>query len=271
VSEREDGNGRHEIAFEAFGVRLAVGASPPELLDRVRPYLPPGWRACPASTVERRFALAIEETGTYAVTRDGKTLGGGRGIELELALELLDSQMRLYIGRKAPNSIFVHAGAVAHRGKAIVMPAKSFGGKTTLVAALVRAGATYYSDEFAVLDQEGLVHPYAKPLSIRGDGWMQTDHPVDSFGGVAGEDALPLGAIVVTTYRSGAEWRPRRLSAGGGAMALVANAVPAQERPEEVLRTIARAAEAAVVIESDRGEAEEVAPQLLAELDALAA
>jgi len=38
-----------------------------------------------------------------------------------------------------------------------------------------------------------------------------------------------------------------------------------------VLRTIARAAEAAVVIESDRGEAEEVAPQLLAELDALAA
>ncbi len=30
-------------------------------------------------------------------------------------------------------------------------------GKTTLVKAMVEAGATYYSDEFAVLDKEGLV------------------------------------------------------------------------------------------------------------------
>ncbi len=50
-------------------------------------------------------------------------------------------------------------------------------------------------------------------------------------------------------------------------MALLANAVPAQERPEEVMQAISRAARDAVVIESDRGEADAIAPLLLAELE----
>lgn len=260
-------SGEQEIAFEAFGVRLAVAATEPELLELVRPYLPPGWRPCPASKVEQRFSIVIEENGTYALARDGTPLAGARGLERDLALELLDSQLRLYLGRKAPDTIFIHAGVVGHRGRAIVIPAPSFGGKTTLVAALVRAGASYYSDEFAVLDEGGLVHPYAKALSIRGNGVAQTDHPVASIGGVAGQEPVPLGAIVVTSYTPGAKWAPRRLSPGAGAMALLANAVPAKERPEQVMRTISRAAQGAVVIESDRGEADKVAPLLLPELE----
>ena len=149
----------------------------------------------------------------------------------------------------------------------IVIPSASFAGKTTLVTALVKAGAVYYSDEFAVIDRDGLVHPYAKPLSVRGDGWRQTDHAVESFGGVAGDEPLPLGMIVITSYRPGAEWKPKRLSAGAGAMALLANAVPAQERPKEVMHAVSRAAEGAVVIESDRDEADAIAPLLLAELE----
>ena len=44
------------------------------------------------------------------------------------------------------------------------------------MAALVRAGAEYYSDEFAPLDAGGLVHPFAKPLSIRNERFVQVDH-----------------------------------------------------------------------------------------------
>ena len=148
-----------------------------------------------------------------------------------------------------------------------MVPGRSFAGKTMLVTALVRAGATYYSDEFAVLDEQGLVHPYAKPLSLRGDDQMQTDHPVESLGWTAGSEPLPIGAIVITSYRANAEWRPRRLTGGEGAMALLANAVPARERPAQVMRVISRAANGAIAISSDRGEADGVAPQLLAELD----
>lgn len=266
MNEQELATSKHEIAFEAFGVRLAVSASDPELFNRVRQFLPPGWRPCPPSTVERRFSLT-EEDFTYALRRDGEVIGGAEGVDLELALELLDSQLRIYLGRFAPDTIFVHAGAVAHGGRAIVMPGMSFSGKTMLVAALIRAGATYYSDEFAVLDEHGLVHPYAKPLSVRDGGHAQTDHAVASFGGVVAQEPSPLGAIVVTRYRPGAEWEPRRVSAAAGAMALLANAVPAKERPKQVMRTIARAAKGAIVIDSDRGEASATAALLLAELE----
>jgi hypothetical protein len=34
----------------------------------------------------------------------------------------------------------------------------SYSGKTTLVSELIRAGATYYSDEYAVIDERGRVH-----------------------------------------------------------------------------------------------------------------
>lgn len=254
-----------EIAFEAFGVRIAVSASRADVLDRVRAILPPGWRECSPSTVERRYTLTTEAAGTYAITRDHELKT--HGLDLDLALGMLDSEIRVYVGRRAHGYVFIHAGAVSCRGRGIVLPGTSFAGKTTLVAALVRAGAGYYSDEFAVLDHQGLLHPYSKPLSIRGDGRMQIDHSVESLGGVAGEEAIPVGMIVFTSYRPDAQWNPRRVSAGEGAMALLANAVPARERPAEVLRAVSAAAKGAIVIEGDRGEADAIASLLLAELD----
>ena len=188
-----------------------------------------------------------------------------------MALELLDSQIRIYLGRRAPDAIFIHAGAVSHRGVAVVMPGMSFAGKTTLVAALVRAGALYYSDEFAVIDREGFVNPYPKALSVRTDGWMQIDQTVESHGGVTGEGRVPLGMIVITSYRADAEWSPQQRSQGAGAMALLANAVPARERSQEVMEVVSRAAEGALVIESDRAEADAIAPLLLQELERRAA
>jgi hypothetical protein len=267
VAQPEDHGGVDEIAFEAYGVCLAAGSSDPLVLDRMRQFLPPGWKPCPASAVEERFILVSDDAGRYSLTNGGEPLAGTRQLHLDLALDIFDSQLRIYLGRMAPDAIFVHAGVVSHRGSAIVIPAASFGGKTMLVAALVKAGAVYYSDEFAVIDRHGLVQPYAKPLSIRLDGLVQTDHAVESIGGVAGDKPLPLGMIVITTYKQGAEWKPERLSAGRGAMSLLANAVPAKERPEEVMRAISRAADNAVVLESDRGEADEIAPLLLEELE----
>lgn len=254
----------NEVAFEAFGVCLAVSTQPEQLMERVLPLLPPGWQPCPSSEVERHFALRRDRGGTFAFVRDEKTLN--KGMELELALAVLDSQIRIHLGVMTPDMVFIHAGVVAHNGKALVMPGSSFAGKTMLVAALVRAGAIYYSDEFAVIDERGLVHPYAKPLSVRGDDQWQTDHPVESLGGVAGEGAVPLGAIVITSYRPGGEWQPRRVSAGEGAMALLANTIPARDRPEQVMRALKLAAGSAVALEGERGDADPIAANLLAEL-----
>jgi hypothetical protein len=256
------------VAFEAYGLRVAVDASE-EVLKLVQQLLPPDSRPCSPDAVEARFSITRNQVGTYTISRDGQALS--TRLHLDMALEMLDTKLRIYLGRKSPDAIFIHAGAVAHRGTAIVIPGRSFSGKTTLVAALVRAGAVYYSDEFAVIDREGLVRPYAQNLSVRENGWSQTHHPVESFGGQAGQDPVPLGMIAITTYRPDAQWQPAIRSRGAGAMALLANAVPARERSQEVMEAVTRAAETATVIESERGDADAVAPLLLKELERRAA
>jgi hypothetical protein len=151
---------------------------------------------------------------------------------------------------------------VAHDGQAMVIPGPSFSGKTTLVSALVQAGAIYYSDEYAVLDEHGLVHPYAKPLSIR-DPEAVSRFRMSPPPGQAGGTALPIGLIAITRYSRTAAWRPEHRSAGEGALALLSNTVPVRDRPAEALAAVRRAAASARVLEGDRGDATEMAADLL--------
>src|SRR5438477_263298 len=70
----------------------------------------------------------------------------------------------------------------------------SLSGKTTLVREMLRLGATYYSDEFAVVDDSGLVHPFARPLGIREDFFpAQTNYTAENLGASTGVKPLPLG------------------------------------------------------------------------------
>src|SRR5205823_4247094 len=131
--------------------------------------------------------------------------------------------------------LFVHAGVVEWRGAAIVIPGSSWSGKSSLVAALVRAGATYYSDEYAVLDSSGRVYPFARPLGIRGSSFRADRVSVERFGGRAGRDAVPIGLVVATRYRAGGKWRPRVLSPGQTMVALLENTLLTRARSRRVL------------------------------------
>src|SRR5262249_38753244 len=131
--------------------------------------------------------------------------------------------VQLYVAERSPRRVFVHAGVVGWRGRAIVIPGRSFSGKTTLTAALVKAGFTYYSDEYAALDSAGRVHPYARLLGIREHGQFEraTRYTVESLGGKRGARPLPVALVIVSQYKPVAQWRPRRLSAGEGALAML--------------------------------------------------
>ena len=193
---------------------------------------------------------------------DGQRLA--EGDDLDRVCDVLESDLQLYIAEMAPNRVFVHAGVVGWRGKAIAMPGRSRSGKTTLVAALVRAGATYYSDEYAVLDEQGRVHPYAEDLSIRQDnGERPRKCPVEALGGQRGTTPLPVGVVVLSEYQPGAVWHPRVLSAGSGALALLAHTVSARRQPDAALAALREIVVHAVVLEGVRGEASATAPALL--------
>ena len=251
-----------ETAFESFGTRVGVVTDAPEVHERVAALLPPDAQPCPSAEAQGWLSVLSNPDGTYDFLIDGSRVTSQ--IDLTFALTLLETQLRIFVGLNAPNRIFIHAGVVAHEGRAIVIPGRSFAGKTSLVLALVRAGALYYSDEFAVLDDQGLVHPYAKPVSVRGDDQIQSDHDIGLFGGVAGEEALPVGAAVFSEYRPDAQWNPTELSPGRGALMMFANTLAAMKRAEEAMHAIRMAVEGALMLEGDRGEADAMAEDLLA-------
>lgn len=68
-----------------------------------------------------------------------------------------------------PRFLIVHAGVVlAPDGSAVVLPAASGGGKTTLTAGLVRAGFAFLSDEMAAIDPESHeVIPVPRSLFVK--------------------------------------------------------------------------------------------------------
>ena len=88
-------------------------------------------------------------------------------------------------------------------------------------------------------------------------------HPVESLGGVAGVEPVPLALAMLTYYEPGARWNPKVLSQGESVLALMANTVIARWRPEQAMRTLRAALEGATVLEAPRGEAAETAPLLL--------
>jgi hypothetical protein len=254
----------HHVTIETYGVEVHVRASSAELLARVEPLFPPGYKRTADNSAIQWLCILQEEDGTYAVYQ-GANRACGNSTDL-LALVVFRDQLESYVAVNAPDLIFVHAGVVARDDRAFVFPGNSFAGKSTLVEALVRRGAAYYSDEFAVIDSEGLVQPYATPLALRHlqvNGDALGERSAESLGGTAGTARVPIGLAVVTYYAPGSSWNPRRLSRGEAALALLANAVPARYRSAEALQYLSRAVDGATVLEGERGEADEFADMLL--------
>lgn len=249
------------MRFTAFGVPVEVSV-PARLYAGARALTPPG--ATTFITGENTAKVAVEERGgTLRVIAGGAPIGMTE--DEELALGMLDAQIRAQVALLAPEHIFVHAGVVALDGEAVLLPGFTFTGKTTLTHALVEAGAVYYSDEFAVIDAAGLVHPYAKPLSIRsrdGSGHT-TETRAESLGAVTGREPVPVGLIAVTSYRPGATLRPEPLAPGAALLALLGHTIPARTRPEQAMAALKATVQVATAWKSDRGEADVAAQAII--------
>ena len=67
----------------------------------------------------------------------------------------------------------IHAGVVSGPDGLVVIPGQSGLGKTTLVAALVRSGFGYVSDEALAIDRStGDATAFPRPLSVNADVWQ---------------------------------------------------------------------------------------------------
>ncbi len=175
------------------------------------------------------------------------------------------SALRLVISEFAEKRVFIHAGVVGWRNRALVFPGRSHQGKSTLIRELIRLGAVYYSDEFAVLDEKGRVHPYPKLLSIRekwSPGW-QVDYPVEAFGAKQGKKPLVPEKFVLATYQAGQTSEILELTQGNGMLELLRHTCSTQRNPQLTLNYLQQATALAKVWQARRGEAAEFARLVL--------
>jgi hypothetical protein len=265
------------VSFYAYGLRIGVRTNSPEVVDRITECLPPGWEPGLSPLVDHLYSLRVGGATRDPRVRNYHLLYAGltrlaRGMDLEEVLETLAGDLETHVATYARNHLFAHAGVVGWRGRAIVLPGKTWAGKSTLVAALLRAGATYYSDDFAVLDCRGHVLPFARPLSLRNyDPGQRTVERrrcgPEEFGSRTGEGPLPVRLVAVTEHRPEGRWHARRLGPGQAMLELLDHVIPTQEEPDLVASALQKMLQHATVLKGWRGEAEEAAEALLAAVE----
>jgi hypothetical protein len=254
------------IGFEAYGARIGVRVTDASVLGEVVARLPAGWRRRPSPVVDHLISFVVG--GDSGRVRRLHLLYGEarrlvRTTEVREALAVLESHLQQAVAEMAPRRLFVHAGVVGWNGKAILVPGASHAGKSTLVAALLKAGASYYSDEYAVIDPQGRVHPFPRPLQIRDASDVGTKVAPEELGARCGREPLPVGLVAVARYDEGARWRPSPLTPGRAALELLANTVIARSHPRTAMDTLWRVVSRASAVKGRRGEAEEAAAWLL--------
>src|SRR5262249_31683129 len=150
---REEISVTEEMATSCYGVRVrVVDATGAGVCGRLRDVLAPEFGADGGSA-----DVSYVVPAGYRVARDGEPIFAAESADELVAV--LSQDVENAVAQRSREMLFVHAGVVGWRGLAIVVPGRSHTGKSTLIAELVRHGATYWSDEFAVLDDAGRVHP----------------------------------------------------------------------------------------------------------------
>jgi len=184
--------------------------------------------------------------------------------DAEHAARAVASEIELNAAARSPLYVAVHAAVVAATNGAIVIPGRSLAGKSVLTAALLRLGACYLSDEYALLDENGLVHPYPRKLRIRRE---HQRHPAlvppEDLGGQTASDSVQVRLIAQLWHEPGATLNLGSLTPGEAVLALIDNAVPATVNPRRTLEWCAAAASGAVAVSGPRGEADVTARRLL--------
>ena len=245
----------NKFAFRSYGVNIRVDCPNDELfntaVEAVRRTLLGRLEVISEADAEHVFTLEkVKER--YFMTLNGDDLGDG---EIEwVFFKYFDTRVRLLVAEYAVGYVFMHAGVVGWRGKAIVFPGDSYSGKTTLVAEFVKRGALYYSDEYAVIDTNGLIHAFPRKLSIRDKTGIQrkSDMAVELLGGKIGVDALHPSLVLLTRFRPWARWNPILLTSGVGVMKMMPHAIPLRINSKFTLSLLNNVAENAIIAESLR-------------------
>jgi len=263
---------KYYFCFESYGVAVAIESASKEIVAQAeqtaRSALLGNLIEIEHRGEEQCFQLNLLSSGECTIVQNGQEMATG---EVSPKFwRFFDSLVRIIVAEHCKSLVFVHAGVVGWRGKALIFPADSFAGKTRLVAELIRRGAEYHSDEYAVIDANGLVYPFARPLTMSPDEVNPRELPMitaEDLGGISGESPIPVACVLFTKYEADAEWNPQVLSSGRGLMEILPQTIAIRRNTEFAINVLKNVITSAIIVKSARPDAAEFAGTFLEFVD----
>lgn len=199
-------------------------------------------------------ADGVDPAGRVVATVVVSGSAGRDGVESELAL---------FAAERLAGLVAVHAGVLVVDGRAVLLPGVSHAGKSTLCSAALDAGVEVWSDEFALVDADGRVRGWRRPVRVRTGGGVvrrplpppRTEAPVE----VAGVACVVFDRAAVRTELVECD----RLDAMSD---VLMNTVCARTRPVESFEAARAVTSDAVLLRGTRADATEALHVLLERL-----
>lgn len=244
----------------AYGYTMSFEWNASEAERAVCSIVMPGWKEIEDRRPDTVFKI-LKSGDHFDIIHDDNQILAGQSAEN--LIQSLKRFCHIDLATYAPDLVFVHAGVVLTKFGLVVTPGRSYAGKSTLTKSLVEAGAKYYTDEYAIIDKAGLVHSFPRALSQRLPGGKVNHIPAVDLGWSEDLGPVPIRAVLSCSFSKDGLWSPEEGSRGKAILALLENTVSARTEPERALRYLSKAMEAAVFIESNRGESDETARLIL--------
>jgi hypothetical protein len=257
----------HRLVLGACGCRFEVVCEDRAAAALVRASL--GELACAAAPASERPPCIFVVRKNPAGRSFELSLGDGVTRTLEHPDDLiydLDKQITLELQYQRPDLFFVHAGVLELDGRAIVLPAPSGTGKSTLTLALVSRGFGYLSDELAPIDlARRTVHAYSHALCLKAvpgaitlpPGTVQTPErwyvPPSALRARQVRSPTPIAALAFVR-RHGTGPRLSRLSPARAAAHLLNNALNPSAHPQQGLEAALSLAQSVACYEVDSSD-----------------
>jgi hypothetical protein len=248
----------NSFSVQVLGFNIAVIADSADALATLRRYVLPSLPANgAASQIEVRVSrrepgFQIECNGMTESAYDTRSL-------VVQTLRLLDEA----IVQRLTDLTAVHAGVVELAGRALLLPGGSHFGKSALVAELLRRGAVYFSDEYALIDANGQTHPYPRPLMLRNGQQDQVPVLPEEWNARVGHAPVPVRWIIALRFDPASVWRITEVPQSQAVLLLLQNTPHAMAEEPRIVEALRRASAGAQCFTGSRSDAATAADHIL--------
>ena len=259
----------HGFGVRVFGCNIQLAAECPEtfdVLDRyVFPSLPRLTRVSDKPDIFIRLGRVSDQ---FQLSVDAVAVESACGV-----IRLVPALIRVLdeaVIQRLTTLHAVHAGAVQLGERVLLLPGVTHSGKSSLVAELLRRGAIYFSDEYALIDSEGRVYPYPRPLLLRNGSPEQYPVLPGECNASIGNAPAPVGWILSLEYQPKCRWSVAAMPQSEALLTLLRNTPHVLAESPDLVGVFRHAVAGATCYSGRRTETADAADQILRLIGSLA-